>query len=257
MTTTRGLFVWHDLLTSDLEAAKRFYGEVAGWKATKWPEGDYQLFNLGSEQVAGLMPLPEASRKAGVSAFWMGHVATDDVDATAKKANALGGVVHTPPQDIPTVGRFAVLMDPQGAMFAVFKPIGAQAPPSRQGPGRFSWAELNTTDGQQSWKFYSELFGWKKTSSMDMGEGLGEYFKFGQDPQTSIGGMSNAATMMNTPPHWLHYVNVPNADEMAQRIPKLGGKVLNGPMDIPGGDRIAQCIDSQGALFAIFSPGKK
>ena len=104
--------------------------------------------------------------------------------------------------------------------------------------------------------FYSELFGWRATTSMNMGPELGEYFMFGNDPKTSLGGMSNAANMMKAPAHWLHYVNVKSVDETAQLIPQKGGKVLNGPMEVPGGDRIAQCMDPQGAMFAIFSSGK-
>jgi uncharacterized protein len=99
------------------------------------------------------------------------------------------------------------------------------------------------------------MFGWKPTRSMNMGPEFGEYFMFGADPERSFGGMSNAATMMKAPAHWLYYVNVKSVDETARRIPQLGGKVLNGPIDVPGGDRIAQCMDPQGALFAIYSSG--
>ncbi len=142
-------------------------------------------------------------------------------------------------------------------MFAIFQPSGQGSAPDTRGLGHFSWAELNTTDWKAAWKFYSELFGWKKTSSMDMGAEYGEYFMFGEGGEQSMGGMSNAATMMKAPAHWLHYVNVSSVDEAAKRIPSLGGKVLNGPMDVPGGDRIAQCMDPQGGMFAIFSAGKK
>ena len=117
--------------------------------------------------------------------------------------------------------------------------------------------EVIGTDAEKLQGYYSELFGWKPTSSMDMGPEYGEYFMFGNDPKQSMGGMSNAARMMKAPAHWLHYINVKSADEAVKRITEKGGKVLNGPMDVPGGDRIAQCMDPQGGLFAIYSAGRR
>ena len=87
--------------------------------------------------------------------------------------------------------------------------------------------------------------------------GFGTYFMFGTDPKNSIGGMSNAATMMHAPAHWLHYIKVANLDETLKRISDKGGRVLNGPMEVPGGDRIAQCTDPQGGAFAVFASGRK
>ncbi|MFN0063101.1 MAG: VOC family protein [Myxococcaceae bacterium] len=90
---------------------------------------------------------------------------------------------------------------------------------------------------------------------MEMGSGGGEYFMFGANAKESFGGMSNMALQMKMPAHWLYDVNVANCDEAAKRVTRLGGKVLNGPMDIPGGDKIAQCMDPQGAAFAIYAKG--
>jgi hypothetical protein len=66
-----------------------------------------------------------------------------------------------------------------------------------------------------------------------------------------LGGMFNKTPEMPAPPHWLYYVRVDDVDRVAGEVPKAGGTVLNGPMDVPGGDRIAQCMDPQGAAFAI------
>lgn len=252
-------FIWYDLLSTDLAGAKAFYSDIIGWKTEKWSGGDYELLKAGDQGVGGVMALPAEMKRAGVPQHWMGYIHVDDVDATAQKAQKLGGKVMAPPADIPTIGRYAVLADPQGAVFALFKPLprdgGKLAP--RELLGNFSWAELNTTDWKSAWKFYSDLFGWKPTTSMDMGPEFGEYFMFGTDPKQSMGGMSNAATMMKAPAHWLHYINVKSVDESVKRITEKGGKVLNGPMDVPGGDRIAQCMDPQGGVFAIFSAGKR
>lgn len=160
-----------------------------------------------------------------------------------------------PATDMPEVGRFAVLADPQGASFGVLAAASETQLPDRASLGAFSWAELNTTDWKAAWKFYSELFGWKKTSSMDMGPEMGEYFMFTNEGDESMGGMSDAANMMKAPAHWLFYANVKDADKTAGQLGEKGAKVLNGPMDVPGGDRIAQCMDPQGGMFAIYSSG--
>jgi predicted enzyme related to lactoylglutathione lyase len=256
MTAKKGRFDWYDLMTNDLGASKAFYSEVIGWKTTKWEQADYEMWTVGKESIGGMMKLPDEAMKLGAPPHWLGYIETDDVDATAKQAEKLGGRIHHPPTDIPTVGRFAVLADPQGASFAVFKPLEPMNDAPHE-PGYFSWHELNTTDYQGAVKFYTELFGWKNTSSMDMGPEFGTYWMFGLDSQKSMGGMSNAATMMKAPPHWLYYVTVQDIDATVERIKQKGGKVLNGPMDVPGNDKIAQCMDPQGGMFAIYAAGKR
>lgn len=256
MAAKKGRFDWYDLLTTDLDAARKFYSEVIGWKTQKWEKGDYEMWTVGEQPLGGLMILPDEAKKMGAPPYWLAYIETDDVDATVKQAEKLGGKVYQPPTDIPNVGRFAVLADPQGAVFATFKPQTPGEDVPRK-PGFVSWHELNTTDYEGAWKFYSELFGWKNTSSMDMGQELGQYWMFGLDNKNSMGGMSNVAKQMKMPPHWLYYVTVEDIDATVERIKKAGGKILNGPMDIPGNDKIAQCMDPQGAAFAIYMEGKK
>ena len=257
---SKGQNVWFDLMTTDMEKAKAFYTEAVGWKTKQWDDADpnmpYTMWVAGGRTLGGVMPLAEQAKAMGAPPHWIGYTVVDDVDASAKKAKQLGGRVYAPPMDIPKVGRFAVLADPQGATFAIFKPAGEmEAPPDAV--GEFSWAELNTTDYEAAWKFYSELFGWKHRSSMDMGEGMGTYFMFNDPSEKTKGGMSNMAKQMNLPAHWLHYVTVDDVDAACKRIEQKGGKVVNGPMPIPGDDIIAQCQDPQGAFFAVYAHGKK
>lgn len=258
MNAEKGRFFWYDLITTDLAAARAFYTEVLGWTLTSFGP-DYTMWTAGDQPVGGIGPLPEDAQKAGTPPHWLAHIETDDVDATAKKAEGLGGRVLLPGTDIPSVGRFAILADPQGAVFSVFKPGPENRMQSgdRDKLGHFSWSELNTTDYKSAWKFYEGLFGWKPTMEMDMGPGLGNYFMFGMSPDKSIGGMSDAANMMKAPAHWMYYVNVANIEATLAKVKDKGGQVLNGPMDIPGGDRIAQCMDPQGAMFAIYESGPR
>ncbi len=257
--TTIGRNVWFELLTTDTKAAEAFYSETIGWKAeTGTMEGmpPYTMWKMGEDSMAGMMTLPAEAAEMGAPPHWMAYTTVENVDETASKATELGGKTLKAGFSVPNIGRMAILADPQGAAFAVFTPETEipEAKPERL--GSFSWAELNTTDYEGAWKFYAELFEWKHKSSMDMGE-MGTYFMFDGGDSATKGGMSNTAAMMKMPAHWLHYVTVDDCDAAAERVTKNGGKILNGPMDIPGGDRIAQCMDPQGAAFAIYSAGKK
>jgi predicted enzyme related to lactoylglutathione lyase len=115
-----GLFCWNELVTTNVPSAKKFYHGVLGWKTQPFAKSpvDYTHFKKGNDMAGGLMK----SLKPGVPAHWVPYVMVEDVDATAKKAKKLKGKVVLPPCDIPTVGRIAVLLDPQGAAIGIFKP---------------------------------------------------------------------------------------------------------------------------------------
>ena len=208
------------------------------------------MFTVGEAPVAGIMDLPEEARAGGAPPHWLGYVSTPDTDATVEKAKGLGAQVLVEPKDIPDVGRLAVLCDPQGAVFAVF--TAATDSPGREGPpavGEFSWHELTTSDHQAAFDFYAALFGWVKTTAMEMGD-QGTYQMYGTG-ERELGGMYDLHSAIPAPPHWLLYVRVADLDAAIETLKSLGGQVLNGPEDVPGGDRVAQCMDPQGAAFAL------
>jgi predicted enzyme related to lactoylglutathione lyase len=253
-TTTRGRFIWHELLTPDPVGAKQFYTKTVGWDTQAYPGSDppYTMWLNGDTPVGGIMAMPPEATKSGGAPAWLTYLSTPDVDDTVARAQKLGASVHVQPRDIPNVGRFAVLSDPQGAMFAVYTPetpMGSDD--ERPGPRDFSWHELSTSDLDAAWEFYRELFDWEDLSSMEMGDGLGMYRMYGHNG-VMYGGMYES-TEPGARPGWLHYVGVESADQAAERVKQAGGQVVNGPMDLPGGDRIAQCIDPQGAMFAVHS----
>jgi len=250
-STLRGRFVWHELMTSDTKSAGAFYSKAIGWKTDAWPQQpSYTLFKSGKRMMAGLMVLPDDAKAMGTPPNWLTYIGTENVDETSREAVALGGKVLRQPSDIPTVGRFAVLQDPQGAVFAAFTPApSSQAASDTADIGDFSWHELATTDWRAALSFYQRLFGWEETDSMPMGDS--KYQMYGWNKQ-SRGGVYNKPKEMPVPA-WLPYIRVPDSKKVAAAIPKLGGKVANGPMEVPGGDWIAQGIDPQGAFFAVHS----
>lgn len=253
-----GRFVWYELMTSDPDAAQSFYTDVIGWGTSPF-EGSpdpYTMWTVGEKPVGGVMETPEAAKQAGAPPHWMAYVSVSDVDATVSKAEALGGRLIHGPEEIPEVGRFAIIADPQGAVIAVYKPVNEMSEEDGDAPtpGEFSWHELATTDWETALDFYSQLFGWKATDAMDMGE-AGTYQMYGLGEKT-LGGMFTKTAEMPGPaaPWWLYYVTVADIDATIEKVGASGGQVLGGPMEVPGGGKIAPCLDPQGAMFAVYMP---
>ncbi len=252
-----GRFAWYELMTSDPESATGFYAALIGWGTQHWRGGDmpYTMWTNNNVPVGGVMTLPEDAKRAGAPPHWLVYISAPDVDDTVAKAHQLGGTVLHGPQTVEGAGRFAILQDPQGAVFAVITPPEA-GPDTDKTPerGEFSWNELATTDHVGAFDFYSALFGWIQTESMDMGP-MGTYQMYGRS-QRSLGGMYNKSAEMPGPPAWLYYIKVDDVDAAVDKVRDLGGAVLNGPMEVPGGDRVAQCTDPQGAVFALHAVPK-
>ena len=246
-------FVWYDLMTLDPKKAEGFYTKVLGWGTQPFEGMPYTMWTSGGVPIGGVGEL----QNQGAPPHWIAYISVPNVDEAVRKVASLGGRTHVPGTDIPTVGRFAVLADPQGAVFAVFTPNdgGGGPVPDDTNPkrGEFSWHELATSDYKKGFAFYQAMFGWEMLAEHDMGP-LGVYALFGRDGK-ELGGMFTIGPGMPMPPNWLHYVLVESADAAADRVKANGGQVLNGPMDVPGGDRIAQCMDPQGAAFAVHSKG--
>jgi uncharacterized protein len=251
MPSSPNTFVWYELMTSDMDAAEAFYREVVGWGAQDWgqPEMRYKIMSAGERPVAGLMPLPAEFKQAGGRPAWVGYIGVEDVDAATERLREAGGTVHRAPADIPEVGRFSVVADPQGALFMLFTPSrGENAPASPMTPGHVGWHELYAADGESAFAFYAGQFGWTKDQAMDMGP-MGTYQLFAAGSH-AIGGMMTKPAQMPVPA-WLYYFVVPGIDAAAARVKESGGQVLNGPMEVPGGAWIIQCMDPQGAMFAL------
>lgn len=249
---TRGRIVWHELMTTDRAAAQTFYEKVVGWGTQAWESNtDYTMWMAGEKPIGGVMTLPEQAAKAGAPPHWLTYIEVPDTDATVAQATGLGATVLVPAQSIPSVGRFAVLQDPQGAVFALMAFEASYGEETDPEPMEFSWHELVTTDWKAGEAFYQALFGWEKKSEFDMGP-MGTYNIFGRD-RFMYGGMYNKPAEMPAPPHWLPYARVESADAAAERAKEAGGTLLHGPMEVPGGDRIAIIMDPQGAAFAVHS----
>ena len=253
-----GRFVWYEVLTTDVEGAKAFYSDVIGWKTQAFEEStgpDPYFMWVGSQgPLGGVYPQPPQPKGMKVPPMWMAHVEVEDVDGRAIEAEQLGGTIHVPAHDIPKVGRFSVITDPQGAAISIFKPIRAMTEHDRTKPGEFTWHELYAQDAPSAFRFYSTMFGWKQMDEMDMGA-AGKYLIFG-DGKTQSGGMMTITPEMKTPPMWCYYAGVTDLEGAIARAKARDAKVMFGPMDVPGGGRVAMLTDPQGAVFALHTPAK-
>ena len=256
MSTTRpaGIFIWYELMTADSAASIEFYSHVVGWTSAAMPSSGvpYTLLSYGGVNAGGVLQLSPEMCAAGAPECWIGYIGVADVDAMVEKLKAAGGKVHRAPEDIPTVGRFAVVADPHGAAFQIMTPFSKETPPeiAPDAPGHVGWRELHAGDGAAAWEFYSTLFGWTKDMAVDMGPiGVYQTFATGGAP---VGGMM---TKMPQSPHpfWTYYFTVPALGEALERTKARGGQVIHGPQQVPGGSFIANCIDPRGAMFSLVS----
>lgn len=252
-------FVWHDLSTTDLEGAQRFYGEVFNWSFSG--ENDYRHIQAGEKMIGGIRPLGADEHQPP---SWLGYVNVDDVAATVATIEKQKGRVFVPTTKMEGVGTFAVTADPTGGVFAPWRSARAEENKPEAGVatmphvGEFCWDELMTTDPEAAGAFYAEVFGWKP-HSVDMGGGT-TYTLFHRPGTKGFdGGPIGAGGMMKSPPgmprsFWMAYVAVENADRSSEKATKLGGKVMVPPTDIPNVGRFACWSDPQGASLAVLQP---
>jgi uncharacterized protein len=249
-------FVWYELTTSDLDAAQAFYSRVLGWNIADAGMGAYRynIVSVGSTSVGGMMAINEEMKTRGVPPCWTGYVGVPDVDTYTSRFKDAGGAIHLPPADIPGVGRFSLVTDPYGAGLILFKPQGGESPaPVLPGtPGHIGWNELMAGDREGAVDFYSKMFAWTKLRTHDMGP-MGLYQIFATGGAEGVGGIM---TKMPDMPFssWAYYMNVDSTSAALQRVKESGGKVVNGPMQVPTGAWVANCQDPQGAYFSLVGP---
>ncbi|MFI6495580.1 VOC family protein [Streptomyces sp. NPDC050564] len=241
---------WTELGTSDLEAAKRFYAHLFGWRPETDPRqeaGGYTVAHLGEAAVAAITPLYQDSQPVA----WNVSFAVADADAAAEAVTAAGGTVVLGPMDVFDVGRFAVAVDPGGAAFQLWQARAFPGAGLFNAPGALGWVELMTRAPDRVKEFYTTVFGWTVTAS--------EYY-----PQWGIGGadFGGMVTMGDkfpheVPSHWLPYFAVEDVDATADTAVQAGGHMLMEPTSVPDGPRIAVLRDPQGAAFGVHVAGEE
>jgi uncharacterized protein len=250
-STLLGRPLWYELMTTDMQSAEAFYRDVVGWTTSPFDGAGqpYTMFKRAvDESVGGMLTKPDDVK---APPFWAMYIGVAKLEETAAEITRRGGRAHTEVITVPGVGRMQMMADPQGAVFYIYEPSGsdhrAEAAPEI---GEASWHELMTTDWRAAMKFYEQVFGWQPSDAMDMGA-MGTYQMFNR-PHGMIGGMMNKSSeMAAVPPNWQIYFRVPDVHAAAERVKANGGQILNGPMEVPGGDWVVNAMDPQGAAFGL------
>lgn len=257
MNNSHGRFVWYELMTTDMEAARTFYADVVGWgtRDASMPGLGYNQFMAGTIPVAGVATMPEEAKRAGATAHWIGYVGVDDIDAAVDRIVALGGTVRFPPTNFADISRFAIVADSQMATLALVTRFKSQEEdrPEQGTPGHVDWHELLAADWEKAIAFYCKLFGWQKAESHVGMMGTYQQFSIGGE---ALGGMFTKPPTLPVP-FWLYYFNVDDIEAAATRVEAGGGTILYGPTTVPGGASVVHCLDPHGAAFALIDRRRK
>jgi predicted enzyme related to lactoylglutathione lyase len=249
-------------MTTDAQAAGRFYASVvSGWTfGERVPvDIDYRMIERSDGgNAGGVMNLSSEMQQQGARSAWMGYIGVEDVDAALAQLQADGGAVLIPPWDVPGVGRLAMVADPQGAPFYLMAPEPTEGSDSTASDvfsvdeaQHVRWNELATTDPDAAIAFYGKHFGWSQQGEMDMGD-LGKY-QFIHHNGVMIGAVMPRMPQMPVS-MWSYYIGVDDIDGAAAAVSEGGGQILNGPMEIPGGEFALNGMDPQGAAFGLVGP---
>jgi predicted enzyme related to lactoylglutathione lyase len=263
-TSGHGAFIWYELMTPDPRGAKTFYDAVVGWDIDAEPAPgpvEYRMIKRSDGgNAGGVLRLTDDMATHGARPVWLGYINVDDVDETVASIEQAGGKVLMAASDIPEVGRIAMVTDPQGAPFYVMKPIPPAGNEDKMSdvfsvdqPQHVRWNELSTSDPEAAIDFYKRHFGWSQEGDMDMGE-MGKY-RFIQQGGVGIGAVMRKMPQMPVS-LWSYYIGVDDIDRAVSAIESGGGKLLNGPMEIPGGEYALNGMDPQGAAFGLVGPRK-
>ena len=249
--SVHGRVLWYELMTNEVKGAEAFYTDVVGWTVEPFP-GTPDYYGVwsrsGGAGIGGVMAIPQG---AGFPPHWGMYIGVPKLEAAVAVIERRGGGPLTEVIEVPQVGRMRTMRDPQGAAFSLLEPAMPGSPSDHEPEiGDASWHELYTTDPEAALTFYTETFGWSPTDALDMGA-MGKYHMFGRG-QAFGGGMMRKPPEMQAPPaFWGFYFRVPDVHAAAARAKAKGGQVLNGPMEVPGGDWVVNVMDPQGAAFGL------
>jgi predicted enzyme related to lactoylglutathione lyase len=237
---TSSAFSRYDLRTLDPDGARSFYADALGLELGLAPPLPADPSTLA------VWLLHEQARKRGAPAHWLGQIDVGDVELVAGRMVERGGERLGPTIEGRDGVAYATLRDPFGAVLAVRTSVQG----SRRQP--VAWHHLHTRDLDEAWRFYSELFGWTHTETLDVADPPGGFRMFAWEAGgASVGSMANTARWPGVHTHWLYYFPVLDLEGVLAKIREKGGRVQGSPAVLSSGDRLAACEDPQGAAFGL------
>lgn len=243
-------FVWYELMTTDVAGAGAFYTEVIGWRTRDASTSNlpYTMLTSSDLEIGGLMGLPEEATQKGATPRWMGYVGVKDIAAVTEQIRRLGGKIYVPPT-ATNIGRVSVVADLEMATLGLIDEMQRRQddPRGLDQPGHVGWSELLAADPDKAFAFYEKLFGWQRA---DTEAGAMDSYRLLSAGDQTIGGIL-AKREREPVSFWLYYFNVDDIDAATKRVKDAGGRIFEGPVEVPGDAWVARCVDPQGATFAI------
>jgi predicted enzyme related to lactoylglutathione lyase len=250
-TAPIGAPCWVDLMSSDTDRSREFYGQLFGWAAEEPAEefGGYFNFTKNGVRVAGCMTNQPGS---GLPDVWSIYLATDDAAKALDATTANGGQVHVPAMQVGDLGTMALVGDPAGAAIGLWQPGLHRGFGILGESGSPSWFELHTTDYAGAVAFYRDVFRWETQVVSDTPEF--RYTVLAHDGEWLAGVMDAAGTGPDAvPSRWSVYFGVDDADVALKSVVSLGGSIVDGAEDTPYG-RLATATDPTGTQFKLVAP---
>ncbi len=240
-----GKFVWHDLLTEDVEGVKRFYGELLGWTFTATELASYTLVEHRGRPIGGIVDMTAVAPDSNQSQ-WISLLSVPDVARAVDETSHAGGQVHVQPTKIRGRGTLAVVSDPRGAVVGYLRATGGDPPDRKADLGDFLWTELWTDDVVASYGFYRDLVGYNLEEEIILEDQ--EYTVFKRDGVPRAGVIGPVDEIRS---NWLPYVRVDDPAKLAARVEELGGKLFISPAEDVRTGTVAVILDPSGAAVAL------
>ncbi len=244
-----GKFVWHDLLTDNVERAKRFYGPLLGWEFEPLPgddEGRYTIIKHDGRTIGGIVYVERLQSEVGISQ-WLAYMSVSNVDWATDFVTSQGGAVLREPWDLEGRGRLSVVTDPQGALLALIRSAGGDPEDRRANNHEWLWDEYFSNNMQSATSFYGTLVGYS-TDEVEGYEGR-TYTVFKQGDVPRAGMLKNP--FENVKPNWLPYVRVEDPMPLVEKAKELGGEVVVAPDPKIRKGSVALVLDPNGAAIAL------
>ena len=243
MTST---FIWADLSTFDIQAAKQFYSQSFGWNHQELGES-YVLCSTDKHPAAGLYTMPEKFQRIGMPSFWMSYIHVQDIQQIVRAAEEHGAKVEIKPQAAPGGGQIALIRDPAGAGFTCYEGDNLGGRDSAGNFGRMVWNELHVSDLSRVESFYTHVFGWAVRATNDADRY--EIYASSSAPKPIAGIQVTSNEIKGDKEYWGVYFSVSNLSTASKLIEQSGGKIV---AEQPLGSLPAVlAYDPQGAAFYV------
>ena len=252
-----GKIIWRDLLTNDPPASQQFYGELFGWEfesvgtaSNLKSNSSYTLIRHNGKLIGGMIDTLALNNRDDISQ-WVVLMSVEDIDASVEAVTASGGKIMTPPTDLQSRGRIAVIRDVEGALLGLLETRDGDPRDSEPEVDGFLWDELWTSNVQSADAFYNKVAGLTKdTVDIDGTQDSAPTYsllKAGDTPRAGI--MPNPLEGLD--PVWVRYIRVESPAAITSRVAELGGRVIVEAGPRPVGGEVAFIAGPSGAGIAL------